>query len=293
VETAWRERRERAGAAERHIRDLTIRGEVSLDTEGQRIGVVNGLSVYSAGDVEFGQPMRITAVVALGREGIVDVEHEAQLGGAIHTKGVAIIRGYLARMFGQERPLSLKAQIAFEQSYGEIDGDSASSSELFGVLSALAEIPIDQGIAVTGSVNQLGEIQAIGGVCAKIEGFYELCRARGLTGKQGVLMPRTNLEHLVLREDVAKAIADGKFNLYAVTTVAQGIEVLTGLRAGERDATGRFPAASVYGRVERRIIEIAERLRQAEAHHAPPPAPQSMDDVSHADLSDGGDYRSR
>ncbi len=293
VEIAWQERRERAGAAERHIRELTLRGEVSLDTSGHRVGVVNGLSVYSAGDVEFGQPMRITAVVALGREGIVDVEHEAQLGGAIHTKGVAIIRGYLARMFGQERPLSLKAQIAFEQSYGEIDGDSASSSELFGVLSALSEVPIDQGIAVTGSVNQLGEIQAIGGVCAKIEGFFELCRARGLTGHQGVLMPRANLEHLVLREDVAKAIKDGKFNLYAVSTVTEGIEVLTGVPAGERDAAGRFPAGSVFGRVERRIIEIAERLREAEGHVRIPPAPGSMDDVSHADLSEAGDYRAR
>jgi predicted ATP-dependent protease len=293
VEIAWQERRERAGAAERHIRELTLRGEVSLDTSGVRVGVVNGLSVYSAGDVEFGQPMRITAVVALGREGIVDVEHEAQLGGAIHTKGVAIIRGYLARMFGQERPLSLKAQIAFEQSYGEIDGDSASSSELFGVLSALSEVPIDQGIAVTGSVNQLGEIQAIGGVCAKIEGFFELCRARGLTGHQGVLMPCANLEHLVLREDVAQAIKDGKFNLYAVSTVTEGIEVLTGVPAGERDSAGRFPAGSVFGRVERRIIEIAERLREAEGHVRIPPAPGSMDDVSHADLSEAGDYRAR
>lgn len=293
IEVAWRERRERAGAAERHIRELTLRGEVSLDTQGSRVGVVNGLSVYSAGDVEFGQPMRITAVVALGREGIVDVEHEAQLGGAIHTKGVAIIRGYLARMFGQERPLSLKAQIAFEQSYGEIDGDSASSSELFGVLSALAEVPIDQGIAVTGSVNQLGEIQAIGGVCAKIEGFFELCRVRGLTGSQGVLLPRANLEHLVLKEDVAKAIAEGKFHLYAVGTVPQGIEVLTGVPAGERDPSGRFPASSVFGRVERRIIEIAERLREAEGHHLVPPAPGSMEDVSHADLGDAGDYRPR
>lgn len=292
IEIAWRERRDRAGAAERHIRELTIRGEVSLDTEGSRVGVVNGLSVYSAGDVEFGQPMRITAVVALGREGLVDVEHEAQLGGAIHTKGVAIIRGYLSRIFGQERPLSIKAQIAFEQSYGEIDGDSASSSELFGVLSALSEVAIDQGIAVTGSVNQLGEIQAIGGVCAKIEGFFELCRARGLTGKQGVMLPRSNLEHLVLREDVARAIAEGQFHLYAVATVAQGIEVLTGVPAGERDASGRFPAASVFGRVERRVIEIAERLREAEGH-AGPPALESMDDVSHADLSDAGDYRAR
>lgn len=293
VEIAWRERRERAGAAERHIRELTLRGEVSLDTQGFRVGVVNGLSVYSAGDVEFGQPMRITAVVALGREGIVDVEHEAQLGGAIHTKGVAIIRGYLARMFGQERPLSLKAQIAFEQSYGEIDGDSASSSELFGVLSALAEVPIDQGIAVTGSVNQLGEIQAIGGVCAKIEGFFELCRARGLTGRQGVMLPRANLEHLVLREDVALAIEEGTFNLYAVETVPQGIEVLTGVPAGARDPSGRFPAGSVFGRVERRIIEIAERLREAEGHARVPPAPGSMDDVSHAELTEAGDFRAR
>jgi predicted ATP-dependent protease len=293
IEIAWRERRDRAGAAERHIRELTVRGEVSLDTEGSRVGVVNGLSVYSAGDVEFGQPMRITAVVALGREGLVDVEHEAQLGGAIHTKGVAIIRGYLSRIFGQERPLSIKAQIAFEQSYGEIDGDSASSSELFGVLSALSDVPIDQGIAVTGSVNQLGEIQAIGGVCAKVEGFFELCRARGLTGKQGVMLPRTNLEHLVLREDVARAIAEGTFHLYAVATVSQGIEVLTGVPAGERDASGRFPASSVFGRVERRVIEIAERLREAEAHHTGAPALESSGDVSHADLSDAGDYRAR
>ena len=264
IETAWRERRERTGAAERHIREMSLSGDLALDTEGARVGVLNGLSVYSAGDVEFGQPMRITAVIALGREGIVDVEREAQLGGSIHAKGVAILRGYLGRMFGQERPLSLRAQIAFEQSYGEIDGDSASSSELFCVLSALADLPIDQGTAVTGSVNQLGEIQTIGGLCAKIEGFFDLCAARGLTGAQGVLMPKPNLRHLVLREDVAKAIRDKRFHLYAVETVAQGNEVLTGVPAGERDAAGRFPAHSVFGRVERRIIEIAERLREAE-----------------------------
>ena len=176
------------------------------------------------------------------------------------------MRGYLARMFGQERPLSLRAQLVFEQSYGEIDGDSASSSELFAVLSALADVGIDQGIAVTGSVNQLGELQAIGGVCAKIEGFYDLCVARGLTGSQGVMIPRANLPHLVLREDIAAAIRQGTFHLYRIENVAQGIEVLTGLSAGDRDTSGRFPAASVFGRVERRIIEIAERLRQAEAH---------------------------
>jgi predicted ATP-dependent protease len=291
IEVAWRERRDRAGAAERHVRDLTIRGEVAMETGGTRVGVVNGLSVYSAGDVEFGQPMRITAVVALGREGLVDVEHEAQLGGAIHTKGVAIVRGYLGRVFGQERPLSLRAQIAFEQSYGEVDGDSASSSELFAVLSALADVGIDQGLAVTGSVNQLGEIQTIGGVCAKIEGFFDLCAARGLTGTQGVLMPRANLPHLVLREDVARAIGEGRFHLYAVSSVSQGIEILTGVPAGERDSSGRFPASSVYGRVERRLIEIAERLRQAEAAHAHHEIHEGGDDNSTTDLGDAGDFR--
>jgi predicted ATP-dependent protease len=287
VAAAWRERRERLGSAERHIRELTLRGEIALDTDGFRVGVVNGLSVFSAGDVEFGQPMRITAVVALGREGIIDVEREAQLGGAVHTKGVAILRGYLGKMFGQERPLSLRAQLAFEQSYGEIDGDSASSTELYSLLSALAEIPIDQGIAVTGSVNQLGEVQAIGGVCAKIEGFFDLCFPRGLTGRQGVLMPKANLPHLVLRDDVAQAVAEGKFHLHAIETVSQGIEVITGVPAGARDPNGRFPAGSVFGRVERRVIEISERLREAEGGGRAPASPPSMDDVSSVDL--GGD----
>ena len=286
---AWQERRERLASEERHIRELTLRGEVALDTTGMRVGVVNGLSVFHTGDVEFGQPMRITAVVALGREGIVDVEREAQLGGAIHTKGVAILRGYLARMFGQERPLSLRAQLVFEQSYGEIDGDSASSSELFAVLSALADVGIDQSISVTGSVNQLGEMQAIGGVCAKIEGFFDLCNARGLTGSQGVMIPKANLPHLVLREDVAQAIGRGQFHLYAISSVADGIEILTGLPAGDRDSSGRFPAASVFGRVERRIIEIAERLRQAEAHGYDG-GMEGMEDGG-AEISEGGEFR--
>jgi predicted ATP-dependent protease len=292
VRAAWSERRERAGSAERHIREITLRGEVALDTTGWRTGVVNGLSVFSTGDVEFGQPMRITAVVGIGREGLIDVEREAQLGGSIHTKGVAILRGYLARMFGQERPLSLRAQLAFEQSYGEIDGDSASSSELFAVLSAIADVGIDQGIAVTGSVNQLGEMQAIGGVCAKIEGFFDLCQARGLTGRQGVLMPNANRPHLVLRDDVADAVARGKFHLYAVSLATEGIEVLTGLPAGERDAHGRFPAASVFGRVERRIIEIAERLRDAEGHSSHEVA-DGREDAAHSDAMEGPSARRR
>jgi predicted ATP-dependent protease len=292
IVAAWLERRERAGSAERRLREVTLRGEVALDTNGSRVGVVNGLSVYSAGDVEFGQPMRITAVVGIGREGIIDVEREAQLGGSIHTKGVAILRGYLARLFGQERPLSLRAQIAFEQSYGEIDGDSASSSELFAVLSALSDVGIDQSIAVTGSVSQLGEMQAIGGVCAKIEGFFDLCRARGLSGAQGVLIPSANRPHLVLRDDVVEALAQGDFHLYAVDTVAQGIEILTGLLAGERDASGRFPASSVFGRVERRIIEIAEKLREAEGH-AGGDGGEALEEVDPNDGPDVGNVRRR
>jgi predicted ATP-dependent protease len=292
IRAAWLERRERAGSAERHIREITLRGEVALETAGTRVGVVNGLSVFSAGDVEFGQPMRITAVVGIGREGLVDVEREAQLGGSIHTKGVAILRGYLARMFGQERPLSLRAQIAFEQSYGEIDGDSASSSELFAVLSALADVGIDQGVAVTGSVNQLGEMQAIGGVCAKIEGYFDLCKARGLTGAQGVLIPRANLPHIVLRDDVSEAIGRGEFHLYAVDTAAQGIEVLTSLSAGQRDASGRFPAASVFGRVERRIIEIAEKLREAEGHLVAEAA-EAIEEANAGEGIEGGSVRRR
>lgn len=291
VDVAWRERRERLGSTERRIREVALRGEIAVSTEGVRVGVLNGLSVFSAGDVEFGQPMRITAVVALGREGLIDVEREAQLGGSIHTKGVAIVRGYLSRLFGQERPVSLRAQIAIEQSYGEIDGDSASSAELYAVLSSLADVSIDQGVAVTGSVNQLGEMQAIGGVCAKIEGFFDLCAARGLNGTQGVLLPRSNLPHLVLRDDVMRALEAGRFHLWAVDQVAQGIEVLTGVPAGERDPAGRFPASSVFGRVERRLIEIAERLRQAEGHAPHDDGPR--EDISETELGDPADLRVR
>ncbi len=289
VRRAWRERRDRTGLAERHFRTLLLDGTVVVDTDGLRVGCVNGLSVLSTGDVDFGQPVRITAVIALGREGLIDVEREAQLGGAIHTKGIAILRGYLGRLFGQERPLSLRAQIAFEQSYGEIDGDSAACAELFALLSALADVGIDQGIAITGSLNQLGAVQAVGGVCAKIEGFYDLCQARGLTGHQGVMLPRSNVSHLVLREDVAEAVAAGKFHLYAIDNVAQGVAVLTGLPAGERDGNGRFPASSVFGRVERRIIEIAERLREAEAPARLPAPPDSTAELPPQDMDRRGD----
>ncbi|MFO0658249.1 MAG: AAA family ATPase [Polyangiaceae bacterium] len=261
IDSAWQERLERVTAAAKHLRNPILRGEIFIDTQGSRIGVVNGLAVIPTHDVDLGQPMRITAIVSPGNEGVIDVERESHLGGSIHTKGVVILRGLLGRLFGQERPFSLRAQIAFEQSYGEIDGDSASSAEFFAIISALAEVGIDQGISVTGSVNQLGEMQPIGGVVAKIESFYDLCAARGLTGMQGVILPRANARHVMLRDDIVKAVAEKKFHIHAIHTVAEGIEILTGIPAGDRDDAGRFPASSIYGRVERRLIELAERLR--------------------------------
>lgn len=267
IDEAWNDRRQRrAGAAIQALRQVT-EGLVLIETEGRRSGVVNGLAVFSSADLSFGQPMRISAVVSPGTEGVVDVERESHLGGDIHTKGVAILRGLLSLLFGQDRPLSLRAQITFEQSYGEIDGDSASSAEFFAILSALADVPFDQGLAVTGAISQLGEVQAIGGVCEKIEGFYDLCAARGLSGHQGVVIPASNLRHLVLRDDIAQTIDEGKFHIHPIRDVRQGIALLAGIPAGERDASGKFPAASVFGRVERRLIELAERLRSTDHLH--------------------------
>lgn len=264
VETAYLERMERSSGLGRHLREQILRGDVLLDTSGEKVGVVNGLAVVRAGDGECGQPMRISAVVALGNEGLIDVERDAQLGGAIHTKGVAILRGLLARLFGQDRTLSLRAQIVFEQSYGEVDGDSASSTELFAIVSALADVGVKQGIGVTGSINQLGDLQPIGGVCAKVEAFFDLCAARGLTGDQGVLLPRSNARHLVLRDDIADAVRDGKFHIHAADNVWEGLEVLLSVPAGTRDSDDRFPAESLFGRVERRLVDLAERLRRSE-----------------------------
>lgn len=269
VERAHRERAEASSGLERHLREQIMRGDVLLDTTGRKVGVVNGLAVVRSGATECGQPMRISAVVSLGNEGLIDVEREAQLGGAIHTKGVAILRGLLARLFGQERTLSLRAQIVFEQSYGEVDGDSASSTELFAIVSALADVGIRQGIGVTGSINQLGDLQPIGGVCAKVEAFFDLCVARGLTGDQGVLLPLANARHLVLRDDIADAVRDGKFHVYAAKDVWEGLEVLLEVPAGVRDSDERFPAESLFGRVERRLVDLAERLRRSESGPRP------------------------
>jgi len=241
------------------IQEEIQRGTILIDTQGTAVGQVNGLSVLSMGQFAFGRPSRITARVRLGRGEVVDIEREVALGGPIHSKGVLILSAYLGARYASDRPLSLSASLVFEQSYSGVEGDSASSAELYALLSALADLPVKQGLAVTGSVNQRGQVQAIGGVNEKIEGFFDICRAQGLTGEQGVLIPASNVKYLMLRHDVVAAVAAGQFQVYAVETIDQGIELLTGVPAGERDDTGEFPAGSVNQRVEARLIALAEK----------------------------------
>jgi lon-related putative ATP-dependent protease len=240
---------------------------VLIDTTGERVGQINGLSVLSIGNFAFGRPSRITARVRPGKGEVLDIEREVALGGPLHSKGVLILSGFLGARYVLDRPLSLSASLVFEQSYGGVDGDSASSAELYALLSALAGAPIKQSLAVTGSVNQHGQVQAIGGVNEKIEGFFDLCRARGLTGDQGVLIPASNVKHLMLRRDVVEAVAAGDFHIYPVETIDQGIELLTGLPAGERDGAGQFPEESLNRRVETRLAALAETLRDFNANH--------------------------
>ncbi len=251
---------------ERGLEAIT-RGTILIDSAGERIGQVNGLAVISLGNFAFGRPSRITARVRMGRGEVVDIERKAELGGPLHTKGVFILEGFLGARFASDRPLSLSASLVFEQSYGGVDGDSASSTELYALLSALAEAPIKQSFAVTGSVNQHGEVQAIGGVNEKIEGFFDVCKARGLSGEQGVMIPISNVKHLMLRQDVIDAVSGGEFNIFPVETIDQGIEILTGVAAGERGADGLFPEDTINRRVEDRLIALAEK-RRSFAHPA-------------------------
>lgn len=240
------------------IGDEIARGTILIDTQGRTVGQVNGLSVFTIGGMSFGRPSRITARIRLGKGEVVDIEREVELGGPIHSKGVLILAGFLGGRFSGNRPLSLSASLVFEQSYGGVDGDSASLAETCALLSALAELPIDQGIAITGSINQHGQVQAIGGVNEKIEGFFDVCRRAGLTGRQGVLIPKANVPHLMLRRDVVRAAADGQFSVWPVETVDEAITLLTGVRAGEPDSDGAFPPDSVNGRVMARLNRLAE-----------------------------------
>jgi predicted ATP-dependent protease len=251
----------RAGRPRAQMLEDIARGTIMIATSGEASGQVNGLSVIELGGFAFGRPSRITARVRLGGGSVIDIEREVELGGPIHSKGVLILSGFLAGRYAPDHPLSVSASIVFEQSYGAVEGDSASLAELYALLSALADIPVRQSIAVTGSINQHGEIQPVGAVNEKIEGFFDVCQAAGLTGDQGVLIPAANMAHLMLRDDVIAAVEAGRFHIYAIRTVDQGIEVLTGLSAGVRGGDGRFPDASVNGRVEARLLALAEKAK--------------------------------
>jgi len=262
VKKAIEEKVYRSKLIQEKIDEMIKRGILLIDTETATVGQVNGLSVVELGDIEFGSPSRVTASIGVGREGVIDIEREAKTGGPIHTKGVLILSGYLNEKYAQEKPLSLSARLVFEQNYEGVEGDSASSTELYSILSALSQLPIRQNFAVTGSVNQKGEVQAIGGVNAKIEGFFEICKAKGLTGNQGVMIPESNVQNLMLKEEIVDAVKEGKFHIIAAKTIDEGIEVLTGVKAGERREDGTFEEGTVNYRVDKRIRQLAEKLKE-------------------------------
>ena len=262
VEKAVDERFFRHNLPYEHIRDMIKRGIIMIDVAGAVVGQINGLSVYSLGDVTFGSPSRITCKTFLGRGGVINIERESQLSGKIHDKGVLILSGYMGWKYAQDRPLSLSASLCFEQSYEGVEGDSASSTELYALLSSLADVPIKQNIAVTGSVNQKGEIQPIGGVNQKIEGFFRVCQAKGFTGDQGVMIPRQNVTNLMLWQEVVDAVKEGKFHIYAVSSIDEGLEVLTGISAGKKRKDGTYPKDSINYKVERQLKAMATKLKR-------------------------------
>jgi len=261
LEQALEQKVYRSNLIQQRLNEMVEKGIIIIDTAGDKVGQVNGLEVIGLGDFTFGRPARITASVGVGREGLVDIEREAKLGGRLHTKGVMILTGYLTEKYARDIPLSLSARLVFEQSYEEVEGDSASSTELYSLLSSLSELPIKQGIAVTGSVNQRGQVQAIGGINEKIEGFFEVCKSRGLNGEQGVVIPGANVRNLMLKDKVVDAITADKFRIYPVDTIDEGIAVLTGTEMGQRLPDGTFEPGSVNDRVQRRLIALAEKLR--------------------------------
>jgi predicted ATP-dependent protease len=264
VRGALSSKMERHNLIETRLREMIEEGTLLVDVDGKRVGQVNGLSVLEIGGYSFGKPVRITATAALGKAGLINIEREANLSGRFHDKGVHIIAGYLRSQFAQDKPLSLAASICFEQSYSGVDGDSASSTEIYALASALSGLPLRQDIAVTGSINQQGDIQAIGGVNEKIEGFFDVCRIKGLTGTQGVMMPESNVEDLMLREDILEAVAAGKFHIWPVAKVEQGIEVLTGSEAGQKNGDGKFEPGTVFALMDERMRLMAKTLKEFE-----------------------------
>ena len=250
----------RSNLIQEKIREMIDRGFILIDTQGKVVGQVNGLTVMGLGDFSFGSPSRLTASVGLGKEGLIDIQRESKLGGPIHTKGVLILSGYLTEKYALDKPLSLSARLVFEQSYGMVEGDSASSTELYALLSSLSGIPIKQNFAVTGSVNQKGEVQAIGGVNEKIEGFYEVCKAKGMEQDQSVMIPESNVQNLMLKEEVVEAVKSGKFHIYSVRTIDEGIALLTGVEAGQRGSDGSFEKGTINYLVDKRLRDMAQEM---------------------------------
>lgn len=259
VEIAIEQKIYRSARLRDKVRESINRNFVFIDTEGEAVGQVNGLSVLMTGNLMFGRPNRITARVQLGKGEIVDIEREVEMSGPIHSKGVLILKGFLGERYAEDRPLSLSASLVFEQSYSNIDGDSASSAELYALLSAISKVPIKQSYSVTGSVNQHGKVQPIGGVNEKIEGFFDICKERGLTGDQGVLIPKANEKNLMLRADVIEAVQQGRFHIFSVESIDEGMELLTGMKMGEPDKDGNYPEESINGKVTRQLNNLADK----------------------------------
>jgi len=265
VDQAIAEKIYRTRMIEDKIQEMIEEGIIMIDSDGDKVGQLNGLSVYATGEYAFGKPSRITAKTSMGKAGIINIEREADLSGSTHNKGVLILGGYLRGKYAQDKPMTLTTSLAFEQSYSGVDGDSASSTEVYAILSSLTDVPLRQDVAVTGSINQNGEIQPIGGVNHKIEGFFDVCRARGLTGKQGVMIPHQNIGDLMLRKDLVEAVAAGKFHIYPVQTIDQGIEILTGWSAGEKGPDGKYPPGTVNYLVDQKLQDLAKRMKEFEA----------------------------
>jgi lon-related putative ATP-dependent protease len=253
VVKAFTEYRFRYNLYEEKIHENYVEDTIMIDVAGEAVGQVNALAVYQMGEIAFGRPSRITAETFMGKSGVINIERESKLSGKTHDKGVLILSGYLGRTFAQRYPLSLSISLTFEQSYSGIDGDSASSTELYAILSSLSGAPIRQGIAVTGSVNQKGQVQAIGGMNQKIEGFFDVCRSKGLTGNQGVMIPAANIQNLMLKKSIVEAVKQKQFKIWQVATIEAGIEILTGEAAGKPDAEGNYAPETLYGRVQRKL----------------------------------------
>jgi len=262
VSKAIKEKIDRLNLIENKIQEMIENGTIMIDTEGSVVGQVNGLSVYDLGEYSFGKPTRITAKTSMGRAGIINIERESDLSGKTHNKGMLILSGYLRSKYAQDKPLTISASICFEQSYSGVDGDSASSTEAYALISSISNIPLRQDIAVTGSINQKGEIQPIGGVNEKIEGFYDVCKAKGLTGTQGVIIPESNIPNLMLREDIVEAVKNNKFHIYPVKSIDHGIEILTGKKAGKKLKNGKFEKNSVNYLVDNKLLEFAVELKE-------------------------------